>query len=137
MRGNMQLRRAAILLAFPAALLMAQEAGSTGTGTVSCEMGDAEFDLPEVLRMASLLILFSLLCCGMVLVIHGSFTKNRWEINPDKVSCPRCKTPMPTLRTPKTVQQRLWGGGTCSTCGTEVDKWGRDLSPQITQEQER
>lgn len=87
--------------------------------------------------MAVMLILSCLLGCGMVMVIYGSFTKNRWGINPDRVFCPHCKTPMPTLRTPKTVQQCLWGGGTCSACGIEVDKWGRDQSPQITQEQER
>jgi hypothetical protein len=63
----------------------------------------------------------------MVLVIYGTITKNRWGINTDQVFCPRCNTPLPRIRKPQTLQEALWGGGSCSACGANIDKWGREL----------
>jgi hypothetical protein len=57
-------------------------------------------------------ILFGSLGIGMVLVIYGTIARNRWGINTDQVFCPRCKTPLPQIRKPQTLQQALWGGGT-------------------------
>ena len=37
----------------------------------------------------------------MVLVICGTVVKNRWGINLDPVSCPRCNTPLPQIRRPQ------------------------------------
>src|SRR5262249_11161017 len=39
--------------------------------------------------------------------------------------CPRCGTTLPAIRVPKNMQQFLWGGVTCETCGTELDRHGR------------
>ncbi len=64
----------------------------------------------------------------MVFVIYGTIAKNRWGINLDPVSCPRCHTPFPQIRKPQNIRQSLWGGGTCVKCEAEVDKWGRELS---------
>ncbi len=64
----------------------------------------------------------------LFLVIHGSFAKNRWGINLDPVRCSHCGTPLPTIRKPTSFRQTLWGGSTCSVCGTEVDKWGREVN---------
>jgi disulfide bond formation protein DsbB len=66
----------------------------------------------------------------MVLVIFGTIAKNRWGINLDPVSCPSCNTQFPQIRQPQSTRQALWGGGTCSKCGTEVDKWGREVTAQ-------
>ena len=66
----------------------------------------------------------------MVLVIFGTVVKNRWGINLDPVSCPRCNTLFPRIRQPQNIQQALWGGGTCAKCGAEVDKWGREVTAQ-------
>jgi hypothetical protein len=76
------------------------------------------------------IITFGLLGIGMVLVIYGTIARNRWGINVDPVSCPRCNAPLPQIREPQTLQQSLWGGGTCPACGVEVDKWGREVASQ-------
>jgi hypothetical protein len=77
-----------------------------------------------------LVVIFGLLSVGMVLVLYGTIAQNRWGINVGPVSCPRCNTPFPPHRHPQDTRQALWGGGTCANCGTEVDKWGRELSWQ-------
>ncbi len=74
------------------------------------------------------IITFVLLGVGMVLVIYGTIAKNRWGINLDPVSCPRCNTQLPQIRQPQSLRHRLWGGGACPSCGVEVDKWGREIA---------
>jgi hypothetical protein len=71
--------------------------------------------------------LFGLLLMGLVLVIYGTTVRNRWGINTDSVSCPHCLAALTRVRTPKSPQQALWGGYTCGKCGTEIDKWGREI----------
>ena len=80
--------------------------------------------------MTPVLVIFGLLGIGMVFVIYGTIAKNRWGINLDPVSCPRCNTPFPQIRQPQNIRQTLWGGGTCTKCGAEVDKWGRETTAQ-------
>jgi hypothetical protein len=79
--------------------------------------------------MLTVAVIFGVLIAGMVLVIYGTIAKNRWGINPDAVSCPRCNTPLPQVRKPQSLRQAMWGGGTCPACGLETDKWGRKASP--------
>ncbi len=74
-----------------------------------------------------LLIIFGLLSAGILLVAYGTFAKNRWGINLQPVSCPRCKRPLPPVRKPQMLRQSLWGGWTCAACRAEVDKWGREV----------
>jgi len=73
------------------------------------------------------LIVFGFLSAGMVLVVYGTISKNRWGINLGEVSCPRCNKVFPKVRRPQSHRQALWGGGTCANCGIEVDKWGREV----------
>ena len=77
-----------------------------------------------------LVVILGLLGIGTVLVVYGTIAKNRWGINLDPVSCPKCSTPFTQLRHPQNTRQALWGGGTCAKCGAEVDKWGREVNPQ-------
>jgi len=77
----------------------------------------------------SFFVTVSVLALGMVLVVFGTVTRNRWGINMEQVNCPQCSQPMPRIRRPKSLSQTLWGGGTCEHCGCEVDKWGRDITP--------
>lgn len=77
----------------------------------------------EFLTMAVIIVL------GLVAVLHGTVKKTKWGVNLDPVVCPRCGKPVAQVRAPKTVQQALWGGWTCSACGTELDKWGSEISP--------
>jgi transposase-like protein len=53
-----------------------------------------------------------------------------WElfgINVRRVYCPACSKPMPYVRKPLNERQRMWGGWTCDSCGTEMDKWGKKI----------
>ncbi len=73
-------------------------------------------------------VITPVLLIGLVLVAYGAVAKNRWGINLKPVNCPVCNFPMPQIREPKSLQQKLWGGWTCEKCGCEVDKWGRQLA---------
>jgi hypothetical protein len=70
-------------------------------------------------------VVASLVPLGILLVVFGTATKNRWGINPEPVNCPECGSPIPQVRQPKSLRQALWGGWTCAKCGCEMDKWGR------------
>src|SRR5437899_9166954 len=61
--------------------------------------------------MIPLIIIFGLLGLGIVLVAYGTVAMNKWGINWDPVSCPRCKTPLPRLREARSLQQAMWGAG--------------------------
>jgi hypothetical protein len=73
--------------------------------------------------------MFAVLNLGVLIVVFGTLAKNRWGINLEPVSCPRCKTPLPILREPQSLRQSMWGGWTCPVCGAGVDKWGREVAP--------
>jgi DNA-directed RNA polymerase subunit RPC12/RpoP len=60
-------------------------------------------------------------------VMYGTLVRNRWGINAGDVVCPRCHKNLPKMRQPRSLRQEMWGGATCSNCGAEVDKWGREL----------
>jgi hypothetical protein len=78
---------------------------------------------------AALIVTFVALAVGMVLVVHGTIAKNRWGINLEEVSCPRCSKLLPKVRKPRSLRESMWGGCTCPNCGVEVDKWGREAPP--------
>lgn len=52
--------------------------------------------------------------------------KGRWGINLDQNTCPRCNEELPRIRLPRSLEQFMWGGATCRSCGCEIDKWGKD-----------
>jgi hypothetical protein len=64
-----------------------------------------------------------------ILILHGTYAKNRWGINRAPLSCPRCATKVSVDREPQSWQQAMCGGWTCMACGIEVDKWGREAAP--------
>lgn len=41
--------------------------------------------------------------------------------------CPKCGKEQPRVRRPKNLRQALWGGYTCESCGTEMDKFGKEI----------
>jgi hypothetical protein len=41
--------------------------------------------------------------------------------------CPDCGEVFPRFRNPANSRQALWGGGTCTKCGCEVDRRGRKI----------
>jgi len=78
---------------------------------------------------AQLFGLVAMLVVACLVVGWGTIAKTKWGVNFAPISCPRCHLPVPSLRRPRSGRQRLWGGSTCSACGTEVDKWGREIPP--------
>ena len=83
--------------------------------------------IPDRVMNVILVVVASLVLLGILLVAIGTITKNRWGINSEPVNCPACGSPMPRVRQPKSLTERLWGGGTCGKCGCEMDKWGQRL----------
>jgi hypothetical protein len=87
--------------------------------------------------MIALVIMIGLLAIGAALIAYGTAVKNKWGINLGAVSCPPCKTLFPMVRRPQSLSQAMWGGGTCGMCGTETDKWGREMVPHASNKNER
>jgi hypothetical protein len=87
--------------------------------------------------MIAFVIIFGILAIGVVLVVHGTVVKNRWGVNLGPVYCPHCKTPFPLVRKPQSLSQAMWGGSTCRVCGTEADKWGREVASPARFQNER
>jgi hypothetical protein len=77
-------------------------------------------------------VLTAILFIGVIRVVVGTMRHDRWGINRAAINCPRCKQPMPQIRNPKSFSQFLWGGGTCGSCGCELDKWGRELKRNVS-----
>jgi hypothetical protein len=70
----------------------------------------------------------ALLLVGAFLVVRDTIRgRGRWGINGRPVRCPRCDELMPMVRVPRSLSQALWGGGTCSACWCEMDKWGNEV----------
>ena len=44
-----------------------------------------------------------------------------------KGGCPECGTPVPRVRRPTSFRQAMWGGWTCTKCGTEMNQRGEEL----------
>lgn len=77
--------------------------------------------------MVVLSIILGLLAFGGAVVIYSTLARNRWGINSADFFCPRCNTFLPKQRKAQSFRQAMWGGCMCPNCGTEVDKWGREL----------
>jgi hypothetical protein len=92
-----------------------------------CVLLDIVLDIviPDHLMNVVLVVMGSVLLLGILLVVFGTVTKNRWGINTKPVNCPACGSPMPRVRQTKSLRRALWGGGRCGKCGCEMDKWGR------------
>jgi hypothetical protein len=76
-----------------------------------------------------LAVVFGLCMIGVLLVIFGTIFKTRWGINFRwSGECPACHNHRNMVRIPRNLRQALWGGGTCTHCGLEVDKWNRPVA---------
>lgn len=66
---------------------------------------------------------------GMIIwfVIHTK-RKTKYGINLKRVYCPVCNTKQPRIRKPLNERQKMYGGGTCQGCQTELDKYGDIVS---------
>jgi len=69
----------------------------------------------------------------LLLVLPGLFRRQiaraarEGLINPNPPrNCPACGSPLPRPpRWPADLQEALWGGWTCKSCGSKIDRWGR------------
>jgi hypothetical protein len=77
--------------------------------------------------MIQLTVIFGFLAAASALVIYGTIVKNKWGINTGDIHCPHCGAPLSKGDWQQSRRQRMWGGCVCSGCGSEVDKWGREL----------
>lgn len=79
--------------------------------------------------MGTLLMLTGIAVVGLVGVALASRRRTgRLGINSQLPACPVCGTVPSPLRWPTSWRQALWGGWTCSHCGTEFDKWGTSIA---------
>jgi len=79
------------------------------------------------------LVIILLFCIGVSallykIVIDSVKQKGNWRINISLPNCPNCGVKVPAIRTPTSTRQALWGGWTCSSCGCEIDKWGKEMN---------
>jgi len=74
-----------------------------------------------------LIIVVSIGIALSLVVIDTVRQKGRFGINLGVPNCPKCSQKVPVIRKPKTIRQFLWGGGTCTKCGCEIDKWGNEI----------
>jgi len=87
----------------------------------------------------SLVLILCFLLVGVWKIYKSSKNKEgRWGINLNSrsnwgkhgvlknVQCPVCGKDLDTFRKPENMKEVLWGGWTCSGCGTSIDKWGNE-----------
>jgi len=73
-------------------------------------------------------VMLTTLTIGFVLMVRDTVRqRGNWGINWKPVRCPECGVPAPAVRIPQNRRQTLWGGATCTECGVEYDKWGREV----------
>ncbi len=74
-----------------------------------------------------------LLIGGFVLkiVIDTINRKGELGVNVRPLICPRCGLKTELFRSPHLIKQASWGGGACSNCGCEMDKWGNQISAEL------
>lgn len=67
---------------------------------------------------------------GFALKIIFDTIKRKGElgVNLRPVICPRCSVKAELFRTPNLIYKETWGGGACSNCGCEMDKWGNEIA---------
>ena len=67
---------------------------------------------------------------GFALKIITDSIKRKGElgVNLRPVICPRCGVKAELFRTPDLINKATWGGGACSNCGCEMDKWGNEIA---------
>jgi hypothetical protein len=78
-----------------------------------------------------MIIFLAIFGLAVAVIAYGTLTKSNWGINLRPVDCPHCAARQPMFRRPANSQQAMWGGITCEACGTQMDKWGRQLQPAV------
>lgn len=75
-----------------------------------------------------IIVLVSLFFISLVMIVIGTVRRRGvWGINLETPLCPDCGVRVQTVRVPTSLRQGMWGGWTCTTCGCEMDKWGKRI----------
>ncbi len=86
--------------------------------------------MEEILHLINPILVLGCII-GSYFVIKHTRTKGKLGMNVEALSeapeCPKCATTLPQVRIPKTLNEVLFGGWTCSKCGARFDKWMRPL----------
>lgn len=77
------------------------------------------------------LILIAIIA-GFALLLLLTFIKKDGKyadfgVNLKRTHCPNCNLKQPIGRKPANKRQALFGGHTCKSCGTEMDKYGTKI----------
>ena len=67
---------------------------------------------------------------AVVAIMMAWAAKVQKDVN-ERGGCPNCGMPVPRFRNPTSLHQALWGGWTCAECGTEMDRCGHEIEPQV------
>lgn len=78
--------------------------------------------ISRVVKIAGLLML-AIYGLGTMLSSGGKL-----GVNLKRASCPECGRTAPAVREPASMRQAVWGGWTCQSCGTQLDKCGHVIS---------
>ena len=62
------------------------------------------------------------------IVVDSVKGRNDWGVNLSLPNCPKCGKKVPAIRKPTSTRQAMWGGWTCSNCGCEMDKVGKEIN---------
>jgi hypothetical protein len=64
----------------------------------------------------------------LTMIVLGTIRKQgRFGVNTELPDCPNCGEQVPLTRKPTSFRQAMWGGWTCEKCGTEMNKWGKQV----------
>jgi hypothetical protein len=64
---------------------------------------------------------------ALKIIVDSVKRKGEMGINLRPLVCPRCGVKAELFRTPDLINKATWGGGACSNCGCEMDKWGNEI----------
>lgn len=73
-------------------------------------------------------VLFGVSVVLAVFIVLLVYTKRKTEQINASGGCPVCHGDVPAFRRPTSFRQALWGGWTCETCGTDLDRNGMKLA---------
>ncbi|HEY8561420.1 MAG TPA: hypothetical protein VIL74_13675 [Pyrinomonadaceae bacterium] len=65
---------------------------------------------------------------ALKIIVDSVKRKGELGVNLRPVICPRCGVKAELFRTPDLISKPTWGGGACSNCGCEMDKWGNEIA---------
>ncbi len=73
------------------------------------------------------LLLLVIAAFALKIIFDSVNRKGELGVNLMPLICPRCGKKTELFRTSNLINKPSWGGGACSNCGCEMDKWGNEV----------